>query len=531
MYHVSQISRPLTARHGQVLEDERLGDVDRRRAARGFRTGRRCRRGARSRTRPRSPSARRTSRRRRPCRLPRSAPRTRPGTSSTSATLTTASAPSWRARSSRYGTWSEASSRPAPNARAIAIANSPTGPQPSTAIARPARSCVDVAKTALPNGSWRHAICGGSFARSFCQTTEAGIAAKSAKPPSRSTPRICVRSHMCALPGAAVEAHPAGDVALRGDVVALRHAVDALPHRDDGAAELVAQRQRRLDALGRPLIPALDVEVGAADARRLDPDENLVRARCGNGDLVQDEPLLGTPLPHGAHRLHGETILPRRTRRAARDRELGGSQQSMGSPPGSRQGLRKRPRGYDAAVERSEGRSDPQDTPTCGREDDDRRASGLELESRALVEEERRHAAYAHALGERAVDERVVVEIEVPAARRPDLDLGRRRAPCVAMRRAVPVDEGDELGGAFSTEDCGERKAVDSLTGVEQRLVARRGWASCTPPAEGEPSSASPSASIADEVAPQRAPFSDPPGGPGSTRSNRPSRRSRRRIA
>ena len=43
-------------------------------------------------------------------------------------------------------------------------------------------------------------MCGGSLVRSFCHTTEAGIAAKSANPPSRSTPRICVRSHMCALP-------------------------------------------------------------------------------------------------------------------------------------------------------------------------------------------------------------------------------------------------------------------------------------------------------------------------------------------
>jgi hypothetical protein len=98
------------------------------------------------------------------------------GTSSTSSTFTTASAPSVRASSIRYGTWSEAKSRPDPNAFAIAIVKSPTGPQPSTATARPARSCVDVANTALPNGSWRHAISGGSFVRSLRQTTDAGTA-------------------------------------------------------------------------------------------------------------------------------------------------------------------------------------------------------------------------------------------------------------------------------------------------------------------------------------------------------------------
>ena len=54
------------------------------------------------------------------------------------------------------------------------IVNSPIGPQPSTATERPARSCSLVAKTALPNGSWRVAISGGSFERSFRQITFSG---------------------------------------------------------------------------------------------------------------------------------------------------------------------------------------------------------------------------------------------------------------------------------------------------------------------------------------------------------------------
>ena len=87
-----------------------------------------------------------------------------------------------------------------PEARAIPIVNSPIGPQPSTAIACPARSCSEVAKTALPNGSWRVAISGGSFVRSLRQITDSGTATKRAKAPSRSTPRIRVRSHMCAWP-------------------------------------------------------------------------------------------------------------------------------------------------------------------------------------------------------------------------------------------------------------------------------------------------------------------------------------------
>ena len=73
--------------------------------------------------------------------------------------------------------WYTGAWRPLPNALAIAIVNSPTGPHPRTATARPARSWVEVANTALPKGSCRHAISGGSFERSLRQTTEAGMAA------------------------------------------------------------------------------------------------------------------------------------------------------------------------------------------------------------------------------------------------------------------------------------------------------------------------------------------------------------------
>ena len=92
---------------------------------------------------------------------------------------------------------------------------------------------------------------------------------------------------MCALPGPAVEADAARDVALRGHVVALRDVADRAPDRDDRPAELVPERERRLHALRRPLVPALDVQIGAADRRRLDPDEDLVRPGCRYGHLVE----------------------------------------------------------------------------------------------------------------------------------------------------------------------------------------------------------------------------------------------------
>ena len=116
---------------------------------------------------------------------------------------------------------------------------------------------------------------------------------------------------MCALPGSAVEADAAGDVALGGDVVALGDVAHRASGRDDRPAELVAQRQRRLDALRRPLVPAPDVQIGPADGRRLDPDEHLVRPGCRYGHLLEREPGRGLALADGAHRLHGGAILPR----------------------------------------------------------------------------------------------------------------------------------------------------------------------------------------------------------------------------
>ena len=77
----------------------------------------------------------------------------------------------------------------------------------------------------------------------------------------------------------AVEAHAARHVTLRGDVVALGDVADRAPRRDDRPAELVPERERRLHSLGRPLVPASDVEVCSADRRGFDPDEDFVHSR------------------------------------------------------------------------------------------------------------------------------------------------------------------------------------------------------------------------------------------------------------
>ena len=91
-------------------------------------------------------------------------------------------------------------------------------------------------------------------------------------------------------------------------VVALRHVAHAASDGDDRPAQLVPERQRRLNALGLPLVPAADVQIRAADARRFDLDHDLVRPRCRYRKLVEDKAWLGFALANGPHRLHSTDL-------------------------------------------------------------------------------------------------------------------------------------------------------------------------------------------------------------------------------
>jgi len=61
------------------------------------------------------------------------------------------------------------------------------------------------------------------------------------------------------------------------------------PHLDDGARELVAQRQRWLDAVLGPLVPLVDVQVRTAQAGGLDLDQHFIVARRRRGNLHQGQ--------------------------------------------------------------------------------------------------------------------------------------------------------------------------------------------------------------------------------------------------
>ena len=217
--------------------------------------------------------------------------------------------------------------------------NRPIGPQPSTATERPARSCSLVAKTALPNGSCSVAISGGSFVRSFCQITDSGhgdVARERALAVDAEDARALAHVR---LAGAALEAHAAGDVALGRDVVADLDVVDVVSDLDDRAGELVAERERRVDALLRPLVPLLDVQVGAADRRGLDLDDDLARAGDGIGDLVELEPGPGSTFRSasmtGASLVRGASTLQHCVARTARRQLRPRRRLPMRRPPGS----------------------------------------------------------------------------------------------------------------------------------------------------------------------------------------------------
>ena len=88
------------------------------------------------------------------------------------------------------------------------------------------------------------------------------------------------------LAGAALQALAAGDVHLGGDEVAFLHAGDIFADGLDGAAELVAGNERGMNAALRPLVPLIDVQVGAANGRDFDLDQDFVRTECGIGNFA-----------------------------------------------------------------------------------------------------------------------------------------------------------------------------------------------------------------------------------------------------
>src|SRR5690606_95573 len=110
------------------------------------------------------------------------------------------------------------------------------------------------------------------------------------------------------LAGTAVAAVPADDVAFGRDPLADGIAAHAGADFHDPADELVADHQPGLDRALAPLVPQVDVQVGAADRGFLELDQDLVRARLRDRDFLHPDAFGGFAFDqclHGRRDLRG----------------------------------------------------------------------------------------------------------------------------------------------------------------------------------------------------------------------------------
>ncbi len=118
-----------------------------------------------------------------------------------------------------------------------------------------------------------------------------------------------VRTQMLAA-SAAVAAMAADDVAFGGNAVADLVASHAGADLDNAADELMADGEAGLDRALAPLVPLVDVQVGAADGCLLHLDQHFVRAHHRQRHLFHPDALFGLALDQGFHRLrHGKSIV------------------------------------------------------------------------------------------------------------------------------------------------------------------------------------------------------------------------------
>ena len=103
--------------------------------------------------------------------------------------------------------------------------------------------------------------------------------------------------------GAALRAFAADDMALGGNKIALAYLRHVASHGHDMAAQLVTHHQGRVDALARPFIPFVDVQIGAADGRSAHFDQCVLWPERRNRNLAQDHAWRLFRFHDGLHRL------------------------------------------------------------------------------------------------------------------------------------------------------------------------------------------------------------------------------------
>ncbi len=112
-----------------------------------------------------------------------------------------------------------------------------------------------------------------------------------------------------AAAGEAVATPPAHDVPLAAHDLAGEKIGDVRTDFHDLADELVTDHHRHGNGLGGPRVPLVDVDVGAADAGLVNPNEDVVDPDFGFGHILEPETRLGPALHQGFHlapsRRHG----------------------------------------------------------------------------------------------------------------------------------------------------------------------------------------------------------------------------------
>ncbi len=136
----------------------------------------------------------------------------------------------------------------------------------------------------------------------------------SANAPLASTPMIFTCWQMCASPVRHCRHLPQATCISAETKSPSFTRRDFFAHGGDRAAKFVSGNQRRMNAVLRPRVPVINVQVGAADARRLHLHEHVAEANLGDLDLTDLGARLGLGLYHRQHGVgHGN---PRRTRKA-----------------------------------------------------------------------------------------------------------------------------------------------------------------------------------------------------------------------
>ena len=153
----------------------------------------------------------------------------------------------------------------APTCLATSAPMMPIGPAPVTSTSSPTRSKDSAVCTALPSGSRIAADLVGDVVRDRHDIVR-GIATYSAKAPGRLTPMPFVLRQRCPLPARQLRQWPqrCAPRPRRAGRSCIRHLRADV---GDLADIFVAGDHRHRHRLLRPLVPIVDVDVGAADRR------------------------------------------------------------------------------------------------------------------------------------------------------------------------------------------------------------------------------------------------------------------------